>query len=179
MTSVAGDPAAGADYDPSPWLETFPHLAWIVERIPHDGRGDWFERVSLHAWSRGRVAVLGDAATAQPPFLGQGGGLAMMAGLSLACHLDAVRAVEAGLAAWEAREKRLFTWVQTVSHGYGELARRPAWVRTAALKTLGACGYLRRKTVRVAAMHEPTGSPAARPLSQIMPALHPAADSPR
>ncbi|MEQ9122953.1 MAG: NAD(P)/FAD-dependent oxidoreductase, partial [Alphaproteobacteria bacterium] len=179
LTAVAGDPAAGAAYDPETWLRTFPHLDWIVERIPHDGRGDWFERVSLHRWSRGRVAVLGDAATAQPPFLGQGGGLAMMAGLSLACHLEAAASVESGLAAWEAREKRLFTWVQAVSDGYGELARRPAWLRTAALKALGASGYLRRKTVRVAAMHEPTGSPMARPVSAVMPELHPTAGSPR
>ena len=166
LTSVEGDPAAGAAYDPGTWLATFPHLAWIIERIPHDGRGDWFERVRLRAWSEGRVAVLGDAATAQPPFLGQGGGLAMMAALSLACHLEAAPTVAAGLAAWEAREKRFFEWVQTVSHGYGRLALAPAWVRDVAFKSLAASAYLRRKTVRAAAAYEPVGSPAAAPVAQ-------------
>lgn len=47
LTSVRGDPAAGAPFDRASWLKTFPHLDWVIERIPHDGKGDWFEVVRV------------------------------------------------------------------------------------------------------------------------------------
>ena len=166
LTSVKGDASAGAAYNRDAWLETFPHLDWIIDRIPADGRGDWFEWVRLHGWSKGAVAVLGDAATAQPPFLCQGGGLAMMMALSLACHLEAASSVEAGLAAWEAREKRFCQWIQQVSYSYGRLALAPEWYRMLALKALSASDVLKRNTVRAAAMREPTGTPGAPAVAQ-------------
>ena len=48
-----------------------------------------FETLRLHRWSSGRVAVLGDAAHAMPPYLGQGAGHAKMNARGLA---DAVGA---------------------------------------------------------------------------------------
>jgi 2-polyprenyl-6-methoxyphenol hydroxylase-like FAD-dependent oxidoreductase len=158
LTSLRGDPAAGAPFDRKSWLKTFPHLDWIIERIPDDGKGDWFETVRLKKWSSGRVALIGDSASAQPPFLGQGGGVAMTSALSLADALSGTGDVLAGLAQWEHNERRFVEWVQTVSSLYGELARLPPAMRRVALKTIGGNDWLRRRTIRCAAVRPPTGA---------------------
>jgi 2-polyprenyl-6-methoxyphenol hydroxylase-like FAD-dependent oxidoreductase len=51
-------------------------------------------------WHRGRVAVLGDAAHATTPHLGQGAGMAIEDGLVLADELASHDAVDAALEAW-------------------------------------------------------------------------------
>jgi 2-polyprenyl-6-methoxyphenol hydroxylase-like FAD-dependent oxidoreductase len=85
LTSVAGDTRANqVPIDRALWRDLFPRHHWVIDRIPDNGHGDWFEILKLKEWSQGRVAIIGDAASAQPPFLGQGGGCAMMSGLSLA-----------------------------------------------------------------------------------------------
>ena len=158
LTSVRGDPAAGSPFDRVSWLETFPHLDWLIRRIPEDGKGDWFEVVRVHSWSRGRVALIGDAVSAQPPFLGQGGGVAMTSALSLADSLGRHDDVEAALAAWQRNERRFVEWVQTVSRYYGELALMPHGLRKYALKVLTRNAWLREHTIRCAAIRLPTGA---------------------
>ena len=158
LTSVRGDPAAGAPFDRASWLKTFPHLDWVIERIPDDGKGDWFEVVRVHSWARGRVALIGDAVSAQPPFLGQGGGVAMTSALSLADALAKHDDVETALAAWQANERRFVEWVQTVSRFYGELALMPQALRKLTLKLLTGNAWLREHTIRCAALRPPTGA---------------------
>jgi 2-polyprenyl-6-methoxyphenol hydroxylase-like FAD-dependent oxidoreductase len=161
LTSVRGDPAAGNPFDRASWIKTFPHLEWIMERIPADGKGDWFETVRLKSWTKGRVALIGDAASAQPPFLGQGGGIAMTSSLSLADALSKHDDVLAALVKWESDERRFVEWVQTVSRYYGQLARTPPAFRRAALKLFGGNEWLRERTIRCAAIRTPIG---AKPL---------------
>jgi 2-polyprenyl-6-methoxyphenol hydroxylase-like FAD-dependent oxidoreductase len=158
LTSVRGDPAAGGPFDRASWTKTFPHLKWIMDRIPSDGKGDWFETVRLKSWTSGRVALIGDSASAQPPFLGQGGGVAMTSALSLADALSKQDDVLAGLAKWESDERRFVEWVQTVSRHYGQLARTPPAFRRAALKLFGGNEWLRRRTIRCAAIRAPIGA---------------------
>jgi 2-polyprenyl-6-methoxyphenol hydroxylase-like FAD-dependent oxidoreductase len=158
LTSVRGDPAAGAPFDRDSWISTFPHLKWIMDRIPYDGKGDWFETVRLKTWTSGRVALIGDSASAQPPFLGQGGGIAMTSALSLADALAGNSDVAAGLAEWENNERRFVEWVQTVSRYYGKLALMPPGIRRGALKIIGGNDWLRRRTIRCAAVRPPIGA---------------------
>lgn len=160
LTTLRGDPAAGAAYDPETWLSTFPHLRWIIDRIPVDGKNDWFESVRLKRWFSGRVAIVGDAASAQPPFLGQGGGIAMMAALSLADAVSGEADLPAGLALWEARERRFVEWVQSVSGWYGDLARLPPVLRRGAVRVIGGTPWIRRRTIRCAAVRRPYGTAA-------------------
>jgi 2-polyprenyl-6-methoxyphenol hydroxylase-like FAD-dependent oxidoreductase len=83
LTSVKGDDAANrVPIDRDVWRSSFPGLGWIIDRLPADGRGDWFELIRTRDWASGRVALVGDAASGQPPFLGQGGGCAMMSGFT-------------------------------------------------------------------------------------------------
>lgn len=162
LTTLRGD-TEGNPFDRAFWMRLFPHAAWIVERIPEDGKSDWLEMVRLHDWSRGRVALLGDAASAQPPFLGQGGGMAMTSALALAHHVSAARDVPAGIAAWKASERRFVEWVQTVSWLYGEIARFPAPVRSTVFGIIGGSDWLKHRTLRAAVARHPTGA-APRPL---------------
>jgi 2-polyprenyl-6-methoxyphenol hydroxylase-like FAD-dependent oxidoreductase len=51
------------------------------------------------------VAIVGDAASAQPPFLGQAGGCSMMSGFVLAHMIDRKGDVLDGIAACEMQER--------------------------------------------------------------------------
>jgi 2-polyprenyl-6-methoxyphenol hydroxylase-like FAD-dependent oxidoreductase len=157
LTTLRGDTEANP-FDRGFWSRLLPHAAWIIERIPEDGKSDWLELVRVHGWSKGRVALLGDAAAAQPPFLGQGGGMAMCTALALAHHVETAGDVMRGLAAWEAGERRFTEWVQTVSWAYGELARAPAGLRTVAFRIIAGSEWIKRRTLRAAVARAPTGA---------------------
>src|SRR5262249_34324520 len=88
------------------WTNWFPHLAPLIARLG-EGRYDRFEYIRLKRWSSGKVAVIGDAAHALPPNIGQGGGCAMMNALSLSVYLDRERDVPSALAAWENNERAI------------------------------------------------------------------------
>ncbi|CAN7720410.1 NAD(P)/FAD-dependent oxidoreductase [Variovorax sp. LjRoot290] len=158
LTTLRSDPLSDAPYDCGAWLATFPHLAWLIERIPSNGKSDWFEVIRLKAWSSGRVALIGDAASAQPPFLGQGGGVAMTSGLALAHALTRHDDVAAGIAEWERGERPFVEWVQSVSSWYGELARLPPKLRRMAIGVIVGNEWVRQRTIRCAAIRPPVGA---------------------
>jgi 2-polyprenyl-6-methoxyphenol hydroxylase-like FAD-dependent oxidoreductase len=92
-------------------------VLWNVYTIVHSKR-----------WSAGRACILGDAAHAQPPNLGQGGGMAMQNGLALAAHMANVgdpRDVPEALGAWEAATRPLTDECQRWACLWGELANIP------------------------------------------------------
>jgi 2-polyprenyl-6-methoxyphenol hydroxylase-like FAD-dependent oxidoreductase len=159
LTSLKGDDEAnGVPIDRDLWRSLFPRLGWVIDRIPDDGRGDWFELIRVRDWSNGRVVLVGDAASGQPPFLGQGGGCAMMAGFTLADAIDRKGDILAGIAEWKRRQRRFIEWVQRVSYWYGQLALLPPTVRTAAFRILDRTEWLKNATLLVAAQRDPTGT---------------------
>jgi 2-polyprenyl-6-methoxyphenol hydroxylase-like FAD-dependent oxidoreductase len=89
--------------DVESWTDHFPRLQSVFELLhrsePYKAYYSW---VQAHAWSRGRVALLGDAAHALPPTLGQGSNLAMSNARSLVTLLEQADDVPAALQAWEA-----------------------------------------------------------------------------
>jgi 2-polyprenyl-6-methoxyphenol hydroxylase-like FAD-dependent oxidoreductase len=157
LTSLADDNSGNAvPIDRDFWRDLFPDLARIVDRIPDDGRGDWFEIVRLEYWSSGRVAIVGDAATGQPPFLGHGVGCSIMSAFTLAQTIDRADDLIDGLAEWELRERPFTDWVQRVAYWYGQLAFLPAGTRTAVFKAIDASKSVKRRILLAAVCRDVT-----------------------
>jgi 2-polyprenyl-6-methoxyphenol hydroxylase-like FAD-dependent oxidoreductase len=142
---------------PDVWSESFPHLRPLFERIGDAGRWDPFEVVRLHAWHSGRVAVLGDAAHAQAPNLGQGGGCAMMNALGLAVAVEREANLGDALAAWERRERPLTEHTQRISSLYSIVGAWPDALRSLALGLSARSRWLLEQRMRTA-HHIPTGT---------------------
>ena len=70
-------------------------------------------------WSRGRVVLIGDAAHAMSPMMGQGGCMAMEDACVLAEELRAAASVESALASFVARRRPRVEWVQRQSMALG------------------------------------------------------------
>lgn len=155
--SVEDEAAYRTPVDITLWTESFPHLASLVARFGDAGRWDAFEVVKLKSWSKGRVAILGDGAHAMPPYLGQGGGCALMNALGLAVALDEHADVSEALAAWEARERPLTEHTQDTAERLGDMNYWPDDVRSQVLKITGKCAQLGAERMKTA-LHIPTGA---------------------
>jgi 2-polyprenyl-6-methoxyphenol hydroxylase-like FAD-dependent oxidoreductase len=149
--------ATAVPVDKTEWKRSFPHLEPLIDRIGKDGRYDPFELIKLKRWSAGKIAVIGDAAHALPPNIGQGGGCAMMNALALAVHLDQHRNAEDALAAWEATERPLTDHTQRVSVLLGLPTTWPPTLRALALKLSVRSKWLLHQRTRIV-YHQPTGT---------------------
>jgi len=124
------------------WIKSFPFLESLIERVGDEGRWDEFEQISLHRWSSGRVAVVGDAAAAMAPNIGQGGGIAAVNALALAVCVSEARTVEEGLAEWEKRQRPITEYTQRVSYWYGRMNDLPPPIRAQLIKWCGRSKWL-------------------------------------
>ena len=139
------------------WTRAFPHLEALIGRLGDGGRYDRFEFIKLKRWSAGRVAVIGDAAHALPPNLGQGGGCAIMNAMSLAAYLDRHADIPAALAAWEKNERPLTDHTQRISYWLGLPTTWPPRLRALTFALIGRSKWLVRQRSRTA-LHRPTGT---------------------
>lgn len=127
FTVRAGDGAGCAlPFDTETWGKSFPHLAPLFARIGKEGRWDLFETVKLLSWSRGRVALIGDASHSMTPALGQGAGCAVMNALSLAVAMERGASVEQSLRQWETEERPLTDHTQDLARSITESGATPA-----------------------------------------------------
>ncbi|HZE53094.1 MAG TPA: NAD(P)/FAD-dependent oxidoreductase [Bradyrhizobium sp.] len=139
------------------WIGWFPHLRDLLLRVGLEGRYDRFEYIRLKRWSAGRVAVLGDAAHALPPNIGQGAGCAMMNALSLGVFLDRHDGVPEALTDWERQERSITDHTQRVSLFLGMPTAWPSPLRRVFFQLAGRSKWLIRQRTRTAA-HRPTGT---------------------
>jgi 2-polyprenyl-6-methoxyphenol hydroxylase-like FAD-dependent oxidoreductase len=96
---------------------------------------EWME---TEKWHRGRVMLVGDAAHASSPMMGQGGCMAMEDACMLADELRTAGArVESAVANYIRRRKPRVKWVQQQSMALAEILTGPAAVRNAALRDMG------------------------------------------
>jgi len=95
---------------------------------------EWME---FEKWHTGRVVLVGDAAHASSPMMGQGGCMAMEDACVLAEELRAAATVESALASYASRRKARVEWVQHQSMAVGESLIIPSAVRNAMLRQRG------------------------------------------
>jgi 2-polyprenyl-6-methoxyphenol hydroxylase-like FAD-dependent oxidoreductase len=150
ITPEANVAATALPVDKGFWKRRFPHLADVVDRISDEGgRHDPHVLVQVRAWHAGRVAILGDAAHAQPPNLGQGAGMSMANASALGAHLDSNVDVPSALASWQAVRRGVSEQVQLWSYRYGLLGY--CWpsmltdVRSGVIWAIGRIGFTSRK----------------------------------
>jgi 2-polyprenyl-6-methoxyphenol hydroxylase-like FAD-dependent oxidoreductase len=158
LTMLDSDRIAKAvPVDVESWTRWFPHLRGLIERIGGEGRYDRFEYIKLRRWSAGRVVVLGDAAHALPPNIGQGAGCAMMNALALSVFLDRYSDIAQALAAWERQERPITNHTQRVSLFLSLPTTWPAPLRRTFFQLAGRSKWLIRQRTRTAS-HVPTGT---------------------
>lgn len=88
--------------DRANWLAAYPHLGDMFEELAATPATSFqYCLVRTEQWTRGKVALVGDAATGMPPTLGQGAGLTIMNGRTLAEALERSKDVPSALANWE------------------------------------------------------------------------------
>ena len=116
---------------------------------------EWME---VEKWHIGRVVLVGDAAHASSPMMGQGGCMAMEDACVLAEELRAAATVESALASYVSRRKPRVEWVQQPKHGSGGNSHR-------------AIGGPQCRAARTRAMKRcrPASAPSCRPLSRRAP----------
>ncbi|NUL46507.1 NAD(P)-binding protein [Cellulosimicrobium funkei] len=84
-----------------------PVVTGLIERVTDTFQWGLFDRHPLTAWTSGRLALLGDAAHAMLPHLGQGGSQTIEDAFALAAALEGVPAVDAPAALVRYQELRL------------------------------------------------------------------------
>ncbi|WP_213738740.1 NAD(P)/FAD-dependent oxidoreductase [Bradyrhizobium sp. dw_411] len=102
------------------WVEMFPFLEPVLIEAAklQAARYDRYETTKLDVWTRGKVALVGDAAHAMCPAIAQGAGCAMVNSYSLAMELDEIANVQDALPAWEKRIRPITDRCQAVSGEY-------------------------------------------------------------
>ncbi|MEU1881463.1 FAD-dependent oxidoreductase [Streptosporangium sp. NPDC020072] len=157
VCSTGDEHARRVPLDKDTWLRSFPLLEELIGCLDTESRWDRFEFLELRRWSAGVVSVLGDAAHAQPPYLGQGGGCAMMNALGLAEAVTFGEGdLETRLRRWEAAERPVIQHTQRFSYRLGHLNPLPDRPRAALLAVMNRSRSLARMRMR-AATTIPTG----------------------
>jgi 2-polyprenyl-6-methoxyphenol hydroxylase-like FAD-dependent oxidoreductase len=162
LTCTVGDTAARVTpIDPEVWARSFPTLRDLFVRIRDhadwsQARWDRFQTIRLRRWSAGRVAVLGDAAHAMPPYLAQGAGHAMMNALGLAVALQEEPSPESAFEQWERRERPLTEHTQRWTRIYGATMFLPQALKRMSILVERQIPWVAAQYVRTA-NHIPTG----------------------
>jgi 2-polyprenyl-6-methoxyphenol hydroxylase-like FAD-dependent oxidoreductase len=160
--------AATSPIDPDVWARSFPTMRGLFVRMRDEA--DWpqshwahFQTIRLKRWSTGRIAVIGDAAHAMPPYLAQGAGHAMMNALGLAEALQHATSIETALAEWERRERPLTEHTQLWTRIYGATMFLPKPLKKISI-LIEKLPWVAAQYVR-AANHVPTGCEVSAPVA--------------
>ena len=101
------------------WSNEFPIASDLVERFAEASRWDRLINVRCRRWSEGHAAVIGDAAHAMPPNLGQAANTAFINAMALAMVLEEETDIPTALRRWERECRALTHHVQWWSYLYG------------------------------------------------------------
>ena len=100
----------------------------IIAATPPDTCLKWglFDRDPLESWSRGRIALLGDACHPMLPFLAQGAAMALEDAVVLARCLEGNNDIAAAFARYQTARRERSAWCQLQSREAGKLFQRLA-----------------------------------------------------
>jgi FAD-dependent urate hydroxylase len=99
------------------------------------------ESLELPEWRKGRVLLIGDAAHASSPMMGQGGCMAVEDAWILAELLETSPTIDAALDAFSPRRRPRVDWVQAQSDELARNALAPAAARDAIIKERGVQAF--------------------------------------
>jgi 2-polyprenyl-6-methoxyphenol hydroxylase-like FAD-dependent oxidoreductase len=107
-----------------------PHVCTLIEATPPENmlHTDISDLPALAHWHTGGVALLGDAAHATTPNLGQGGCQAMEDGYVIAQCLAEEATPAAAFARYQQLRKPKADWITRTAHQIGEAAHLPVWL---------------------------------------------------
>jgi 2-methyl-3-hydroxypyridine 5-carboxylic acid dioxygenase len=114
-------PASRVPIDKPLWAEIFPHLEPILDAASRlSGRYDGYETSVVREWTKGRIALVGDAAHAMCPALAQGAGCAMVNGFALAVAASEgdPETLDGRLREWERNTRPVTDRCQDMSAGF-------------------------------------------------------------
>ena len=149
------------------WIEKFPFAESLIRRFQVDSRWDRLVNVKCRTWREGRVAIVGDAAHAMPPNLGQAANTAFINVMALASMAtDSGADLPGTLERWERHQRPITDHVQWFSYLYGYvLGKWPAAIellRSDAVSALAKTSWFDEALNR-GARHVPMGFDGGRP----------------
>lgn len=106
------------------WSKAYPRAGSVFAAVDafDDVLVNAIVRVDCERWHDGRLVLLGDAAHAMAPNLGQGANSALVDAATLVDELQSATDVESGLRAWTARRRPKVKWVADTADALGALA---------------------------------------------------------
>jgi 2-polyprenyl-6-methoxyphenol hydroxylase-like FAD-dependent oxidoreductase len=158
--------AAGRDQVSTrePWIRSFPHLRDALERISDSQSWYSFSEVVSDSWSSGRSIVVGDAAHAMAPSLGQAINVAFCNAVALGQALELYgEDIPNALRVWEHAQRPVTDATQRSSRFYGSIGT--SWphslpdLRSALVWGIGKSPVIQRR-INPALRHRPDLSPA-------------------
>jgi 2-polyprenyl-6-methoxyphenol hydroxylase-like FAD-dependent oxidoreductase len=138
--------------DIASWRRSFPMLWPALERLRDAAGATRYPYTYVHcsAWSKGCVALVGDAAHSMPPTLGQGAGLTLMNAYVLARELAHASDVPSALHAWERRIRHITDATQKWALRYDALMSSwPLWLSEVRRGVIWSFGHVRWLNARM------------------------------
>jgi 2-polyprenyl-6-methoxyphenol hydroxylase-like FAD-dependent oxidoreductase len=128
------------------WVQLFPMLRPFLEKL-QDATGGTrypYTYVRCSRWSKGCVALIGDAAHSMPPTLGQGAGCTLMNAYVLSEELRQSDDVPSALVAWEHKIRHITDETQRWALRYDVLMSNwPLWLSDVRRGVIWAFGHVR------------------------------------
>jgi 2-methyl-3-hydroxypyridine 5-carboxylic acid dioxygenase len=105
MAPVSDEDAVSLPPNVELWSASFPEFEAVLKQADNSARFDRYGRIRLSRWSKGRVAIVGDAAHAMPSSRGQGANVGIGNAVTLASFIDSFDDLDEAVRSWERAQR--------------------------------------------------------------------------